>query len=156
MAEKFINIKPGKFFLAEFSKIIAAVREEDGCIEYGPAVDADTDIGTQNRLGDDTVMESVADVGSFSAEQFQIMGLDLFALPNLIYLTEGKYRPPQDIAAGRLLDLFPEYECTATEFDTGAWAIYPSRSFLPRKVRVMIDFLRERLAGGADRVSGSH
>jgi len=52
----------------------------------------------------------------------------------------------QDIADGRLIDLFPDYESTATEFDTGAWALYPSRSFLPRKVRVMIDFLRERLA----------
>ena len=43
-------------FLTEFRKIIAAVREEEGCIEYGPAVDADTDIGAQNPLGADTVM----------------------------------------------------------------------------------------------------
>lgn len=50
-----------------------------------------------------------------------------------------------DIATGRLVDLFPDHDCTATEFDTGAWALYPSRSFLPRKVRVMIDFLREVL-----------
>ena len=52
----------------------------------------------------------------------------------------------RDIADGRLVNLFPDYECTATEFDTGAWALYPSRSFLPRKVRAMIDFLREVLA----------
>lgn len=51
----------------------------------------------------------------------------------------------RDIAEGRLVDLFPDYDCTATEFDTGAWALYPSRSFLPRKVRAMIDFLREQL-----------
>lgn len=51
-----------------------------------------------------------------------------------------------DLAAGRLVDLFPDHTCTATEFDTGAWALYPSRSFLPRKVRVMIDFLRTTLA----------
>lgn len=50
-----------------------------------------------------------------------------------------------DLSTGRLVDLFPDHECTATEFDTGAWALYPSRSFLPRKVRVMINFLRERL-----------
>jgi DNA-binding transcriptional LysR family regulator len=52
----------------------------------------------------------------------------------------------RDIAVGRLVDLFPDHDCTATEFDTGAWALYPSRSFLPRKVRVMIDFLREVLS----------
>ncbi|MEM9094842.1 MAG: LysR family transcriptional regulator [Pseudomonadota bacterium] len=51
----------------------------------------------------------------------------------------------RDLAEGRLVELFPDYDCAATEFDTGAWALYPSRSFLPRKVRVMIDFLRERL-----------
>jgi DNA-binding transcriptional LysR family regulator len=50
-----------------------------------------------------------------------------------------------DLARGDLVDLFPEYDCTATEFDTAAWALYPSRSFLPRKVRVAIDFLREKL-----------
>ncbi len=51
----------------------------------------------------------------------------------------------RDITAGRLVDLFPDHECTATEFDTGAWALYPSRSFLPRKVGSMISFLRDML-----------
>lgn len=50
-----------------------------------------------------------------------------------------------EIASGRLVDLFPEHDCTATEFDTAAWMLYPSRAYLPRKVRVMIDFLREHL-----------
>lgn len=47
-----------------------------------------------------------------------------------------------DIRAGRLVDLFPDYEATPTTFGTAVWLIYPSRSFLPRKVRAMIDFLR--------------
>lgn len=50
-----------------------------------------------------------------------------------------------DIARGTLVDLFPDTDCTATEFDTAAWALYPSRSYLPSKVRVAIDFLREKL-----------
>ncbi|WP_281273954.1 substrate binding domain-containing protein [Maritalea myrionectae] len=50
-----------------------------------------------------------------------------------------------DLAEGRLVDLFPNHECTATEFDTAAFALYPSRAYLPQKVRVMIDFLREKL-----------
>ncbi len=52
-----------------------------------------------------------------------------------------------DIANGRCMDIFPDYEVTATSFDTGAWLIYPSRAFLPNKVRVAIDFLRQHLAG---------
>ena len=50
-----------------------------------------------------------------------------------------------DLAAGGLVDLFPDYEVTATDFDTAAWLLYPSRAFLPQKTRVMIDFLRREL-----------
>lgn len=51
----------------------------------------------------------------------------------------------QEITAGRLIDLFPDYRVTATSFDTGAWLLYPSRAFLPNKVRVAVDFLRQHL-----------
>lgn len=34
-------------FLAEFHKIVDTVRAEEGCLEYGPAVDARTDIDAQ-------------------------------------------------------------------------------------------------------------
>lgn len=50
-----------------------------------------------------------------------------------------------DLAAGLLIDLFPQYHVTATDFETAAWIIYPSRSYLPAKVRSFIDFVRERL-----------
>ena len=50
-----------------------------------------------------------------------------------------------DITSGTLVDMFPNHASTATDFDTAAWALYPSRAYLPRKVRVMIDFLRARL-----------
>lgn len=42
-------------FLAEFWKIVPAVRAEDGCLEYGPTVDAPTDIGSQKQKGDNVV-----------------------------------------------------------------------------------------------------
>jgi DNA-binding transcriptional LysR family regulator len=54
----------------------------------------------------------------------------------------------EDLVRGDLVDLFPGLDCTATVFDTAAWALYPSRAFLPRKVRVAIDFLREKLGRG--------
>ena len=50
----------------------------------------------------------------------------------------------EDIAQGRLVDLFPDYRVTATDFDTAVWLLYPSRAHLPNKVRVMIDFLKQR------------
>jgi len=48
-----------------------------------------------------------------------------------------------DLRSGRLVDLFPAYQATATTFDTAAWLLYPSRSYIPRKVRAVIDWLRQ-------------
>jgi DNA-binding transcriptional LysR family regulator len=51
----------------------------------------------------------------------------------------------EDLARGALVDLFPDHEVAATEFATAAWLLYPSRSYLPRKVTATIDFLARRL-----------
>ncbi len=39
-------------FLREFHKVVPLVLEEEGCIEYGPTVDALTEIGKQNTDND--------------------------------------------------------------------------------------------------------
>ena len=65
------------------------------------------------------------------------MGLGIALLPN--YLTDT------DFSSGRLVHLLADWDVTATSFDTGAWLVYPSRSFLPAKTRAMIDFLRANL-----------
>ena len=42
-------------FLAEFRNIVPTVRDEDGCLEYGPTVDLETTIGVQPPLRGDVV-----------------------------------------------------------------------------------------------------
>ena len=51
-----ITAKPGKrdAILREFRANLPAVRAEKGCIEYGPAVDAEGIGGFQAKLGPDT------------------------------------------------------------------------------------------------------
>jgi DNA-binding transcriptional LysR family regulator len=66
-----------------------------------------------------------------------LAGLGVALLPN--YLTDPM------ILSGRLTRLLPAWEVAATSFDTGAWAIYPSRTYLPAKTRAMIDFLSAAL-----------
>ena len=51
----------------------------------------------------------------------------------------------QDLAAKRLIKILPNYQVTATDFDTSAWLVYPSRSYVPLKVKVLIDFLKQHL-----------
>lgn len=53
-----IEVAPGKraAFLEEFHQLMPSVHAEAGCIEYGPAVDAVTNLPRQAKLGDDIVM----------------------------------------------------------------------------------------------------
>ena len=52
----------------------------------------------------------------------------------------------REIATEKLAKVLPDYEVTATDFNPIAWPIYPSRCYVPLKVRVLIDFLKEHLA----------
>jgi len=50
------------------------------------------------------------------------------------------------LADGKLIDPFPDLAVTATNFETAAWLLYPSRTYLPTKVRTVIDFLRKEFS----------
>ncbi|WP_430458951.1 LysR family transcriptional regulator [Shimia sagamensis] len=49
----------------------------------------------------------------------------------------------QDLADGRLIELCMDHIGTMTEFETAAYLLFPNRSYLPEKTRVMIEFLKE-------------
>ena len=51
---------------------------------------------------------------------------------------------------GELVDLFPEYRVTATDFSTGVWILLPPQGqspnrYRPARVNAFLDFLRSRL-----------
>ena len=50
-----------------------------------------------------------------------------------------------DINAGRLVELLPEYR----SLELGIYAVYPTRKHVLPKVRALIDFLAERFAQSA-------
>jgi len=51
----------------------------------------------------------------------------------------------EQLNSGELVDVFPEYNITATDFNTAVWLLYPSKEYLPSKTRVMIEFLKSAL-----------
>jgi DNA-binding transcriptional LysR family regulator len=55
-----------------------------------------------------------------------------------------------DLQAGSLVNVFPDYAVTATDFSTAAWLIYPSRAYVPLKVRMFIEFLKKAISGLAE------
>jgi DNA-binding transcriptional LysR family regulator len=70
------------------------------------------------------------------------MALHRAALDGLGPVLLADWLVDEDLAAGRLIDLFPDYEVTAADFDTAAWILYPSRAYVPMKLRVFIDHLK--------------
>lgn len=48
----------------------------------------------------------------------------------------------QDIDRGTLIPLLEEYEASVSGFDTAAWVVYPSKAYVPARLRVFIDHLR--------------
>lgn len=56
----------------------------------------------------------------------------------------------RDVGTGALQICLGDWAVTATTFDTAAWLVYPSRSFVPAKVRAMIDFLRSDRTSARD------
>ncbi|MEX0716221.1 MAG: antibiotic biosynthesis monooxygenase [Planctomycetaceae bacterium] len=65
-----IRVAPGRRdeFLEEFRRLTPAVHAEQGCLEYGPTLDAATNISVQRRLDDVvTVVEKWASLAALEA-----------------------------------------------------------------------------------------
>jgi hypothetical protein len=54
-----------------------------------------------------------------------------------------------DFASSRLVDLFPNHEATPTDFDNSVWLLYTSRSYVPKRVRAFVEFIKQRIGGVA-------
>jgi DNA-binding transcriptional LysR family regulator len=76
---------------------------------------------------------------AIALQQCAIAGMGLALLPNWLI--------GDDLRDGTLVNVFPSYDVTATEFSTAAWLVYPSRAYVPLKVRVFIDFLKQSISG---------
>jgi len=50
----------------------------------------------------------------------------------------------KDLQAGRLVELLPSWQTT----ELGVYAVYPSRRYLSAKVRLLVDYLADRLGAG--------
>ena len=71
-------------------------------------------------------------------QQCAIAGMGLALLPHWLV--------NEDLEAGKLIKVLPNYDVTATDFDTLAWLVYPSRTYVPLKVKVFMDFLKKHLS----------
>ncbi|HEX7891804.1 MAG TPA: LysR family transcriptional regulator [Ramlibacter sp.] len=56
----------------------------------------------------------------------------------------------EDIQAGRLVRLLPEYRLSGSSFDNGVYALFRHTQMLPKRVRVFVDFLAGALAASGE------
>lgn len=75
---------------------------------------------------------------AIALQQCAIAGMGLALLPHWLI--------DEDLRAGKLVNVFPDYQVTATDFNTAAWLVYPSRSYVPLKIRIFMDFLKKYIA----------
>jgi DNA-binding transcriptional LysR family regulator len=74
---------------------------------------------------------------AIALKQCALSGMGLALLPHWLIDPE--------LQSGKLVKVLTEYEVTATDFNTSAWLIYPSRNYVPLKVRLFIDFLKQHV-----------
>ncbi|MEM6402110.1 MAG: LysR substrate-binding domain-containing protein [Cyanobacteria bacterium P01_D01_bin.116] len=74
---------------------------------------------------------------AIALQQCAVSGMGLTLLPHWLI--------DEDIHDGKLIKLFPDYQVTATDFNTAAWLLYPSRAYIPLKVRVFVEELRKHI-----------
>ncbi|BAY80566.1 transcriptional regulator LysR family protein [Calothrix parasitica NIES-267] len=74
---------------------------------------------------------------AIALQQCAVSGMGLTLLPHWLI--------DEDIDIGKLVKLFPDYKVTATDFNTAAWLLYPSRAYIPFKVRVFVEELRKHI-----------
>jgi DNA-binding transcriptional LysR family regulator len=89
----------------------------------------------QDQLSDVSVSGRTFISSAIALQQCAIAGMGLALLPSWLV--------NDDIQAGTLVNVFPNHQVTATDFNTAAWLVYPSRAYIPLKVRAFIDFLKK-------------
>lgn len=75
-----------------------------------------------------------------------VMALRQCALDGLGPVMLAEWMIKDDIQAGRLIVMLPEYRMSGAHARAAAWLSYPSKRYLPLKTRVTIDFLGKALS----------
>jgi DNA-binding transcriptional LysR family regulator len=89
-------------------------------------------------------VEEVAITGHLSVNSGLVLRQCALADAGVVLLSD--WLIGDDLAAGRLLDLFPRHEVTPTNFHTVISVVHPSRKLVPRKVRAFVDLLKDHLS----------
>lgn len=83
------------------------------------------------------VYSKVSMTSAMSLIELAKKGLGLALLPRILIRN--------DLKTKKLVEVFSQYEVTATEFGANVWLVYPSKSYMPRKTKIFKKFLVEQI-----------
>jgi len=72
------------------------------------------------------------------------LALKQSALDNMGITMVSKWSVWEELQQGTLVQLYKEYDTAVVDFDNAVWLVYPSRKYLPLKVRVFIDYMKTK------------
>lgn len=75
---------------------------------------------------------------AIALKQCALAGMGLALLPHWLIDSE--------LFTGSLVKVLDNYEVTATEFNTSAWLVCPSRTYIPLKVSLFTNFLKQKIS----------
>jgi len=93
---------------------------------------------TGNEIQEVAVKAKILVTQSSAIKQLTLDGMGLSLLPDWLV--------SRDIASGKLVSLFNDRQVTATNYDSAVWLLYPSREYLPLKVKVFNEFILDQLS----------
>lgn len=103
----------------------------------------------EGRVVDVPVRGRVSITDAWGILQCTLSGIGLSLLPRLMV--------EEHLRNGSLVDVFPDHDVALTDLDSATWIIYPSRNYLPLKVRLFVDFVKEHCVLHArERLMSSH
>lgn len=76
------------------------------------------------------------------------LALKQSALDHMGVTMLSKWSAWKEIQEGTLVQLFKDHDSAMIDFDSAIWLVYPSRKYLPLKVRVFIDFMKNKFRNG--------
>jgi DNA-binding transcriptional LysR family regulator len=72
------------------------------------------------------------------------------ALEGMGVILQARWIVGRELRDGSLIDLFPNLEVSAAVNESPVvWLVYPTRAYLPLKVRVFLEFVREKFRDGS-------
>jgi DNA-binding transcriptional LysR family regulator len=116
------------------------------CITFRPGAE----ITTWRLVRDGEEMQEFKVTGTFHTNNSEVLRRAAVSGLGVALLTNWISKKDRD--SGRLQVILPEYRATINSFNNGIFAIFRQARFVPKKVRVFVDFLAARasLTEGSD------